>query len=416
MPVSPSDAVLVVGAGQAGLQLATSLRESGHQGPITLIGDEACSPYQRPPLSKAYLSGALAETALALRGDAFYNDRRIELVRGERIESVALDGAAAGGGQATSATGRVFTFDGLALALGGGPRRLPVPGVTLPGVHYLRDVADSAALRADLDLAQHVVVIGGGFIGLEVAAGATARGKHVTVVETTDRLLGRAVAPVTSEFYATAHRARGTAIEFNVTVTAVTGSSRVDGVELADGRWIEADVVVIGIGMTPHTLLAERAGLACAGGIVVDADARTSAPGVVAAGDCTVTALPGGGYLHVESVNNAIAQAKRAAASILGAPRPSTGVAWFWSDQHDLKLQIAGLNAGYEQVVVRGETRTESFSVLYYRDDRLIAIDAINAPRDYMAVRRILDAGATVPASAATDTATELKQFLRVPA
>lgn len=410
------DNVLVVGAGQAGLQLATSLRELGHEGRIALAGADARAPYQRPPLSKGYLTGVLSEDRLALRSERYYAERAIDLHTDEEITSVAIDDPSVGGGRAVSAAGREFPFDRLALTVGGSPRRLTVPGVNLPGVHYLRTVADSNALRADVAQARRVVVIGGGFIGLEVAASATASGKQVTVLEATDRLLSRVVAPATSRFYADAHRARGTVIELGAVVAAITGHSRVTAVELADGRQIRADVVLIGIGMVPHTELAKRAGLACAGGIVVDGAARTSAHAVVAAGDCAVRTQADGRHLHVESVQNAISQAKLAAATILGIEVSQPAVPWFWSDQHDLKLQIAGLNIGYDHTVVRGDPVTESFSVLYYRGHQLISIDAINRPRDYIAVRRILDSGGTVPDQAAADTSTPLKDFLTAPA
>ncbi len=402
---------LIVGASQAGLQLATSLRELGATGRITLLGGESRPPYQRPPLSKAFLQGKLTEEGLSLRGPDFYPDNGIDLVCGDWVDSVELTDAGTGSGIAVTRSGRRLAFDRLALTVGGTPRRMRVPGHELAGIHYLRDVDDAVAFRHDLEAAERVVVVGGGFVGLEAAA-STLAGKHVTVVEAADRLLGRAVAPVVSEFYAAAHRRRGTAIELDAAVTAFTGTDRVDAVVLSDGRSIPADVVIVGIGLVPHTELAQQLGLACAGGIVVDESARTSIPSVVAAGDCTVVAHPEHGSLHLESVQNAIAQAKTAAAAILGVEPPETGVPWFWSDQDDLKLQIAGLSTGYDQVVLRGEPGEERFSVLYYREGRLIAIDSVNAPRDYMAVRRLLELGLNVPAEAAADPATPLKEFL----
>lgn len=407
---------LIIGASQAGLQVATSLRELGETGPVTLLGGESRAPYQRPPLSKAFLQGKLPEDGLSLRGPDFYAAQRIELVTGERVQSVTLTNPDAGSGEAVTLSGRTFTFDRLALTVGGLPRQMTVPGNDLAGIHYLRKIDDAIGLRADLHNAEHVVVVGGGFVGLEAAAAATAAGKHVTVIEALDRLLARAVAPAVSEFYEAAHRRRGTDIVLGTSVTAFTGRDRVERVELADGRSLPADVVVVGIGLVPHTRLAEQLGLVCEGGIVVDEAARTSIPSVVAAGDCTVTAHPDHGSLRLESVQNAIAQAKTAAATLLGVAAPNTGVPWFWSDQADLKLQIAGLNTGYDEIVVRGEPSSESFSVLYYRDGRLISVDAVNASRDYMAVRKILEVGAIVPQAAAADTGVPLKEHLKATA
>ncbi|MGW4370984.1 NAD(P)/FAD-dependent oxidoreductase [Nocardia takedensis] len=411
--MTSSIGTLVIGAGQAGLQLATNLRELGDTGSITLLGGESHPPYQRPPLSKAYLQGTMEEDGLALRGPEFYRDHRIDLICGEWIESLRLTDRETGAGQAITRSGRVLAFDRLALTTGGAPRRMRVPGAELGGIHYLREIADATRLRADLDGARHVVVVGGGFVGLEAAAAATAAGKNATVVEAADRLMARAVAPAVSAFYADAHRRRGTALLLGTAVAGFTGTGRVDGVELADGRVLPADVVVVGVGLTPSTRLAELIGLTCRGGIVVDDQARTSIPAIVAAGDCTVIAHTEHGSLRLESVQNAIAQAKIAAATLLGVPAPDTGVPWFWSDQADLKLQIAGLNLGHDQVVLRGEPDTERFSALYYRDGRLLSIDAVNAPRDYMAVRRILERGGSVPQEAASDTRIGLKDFVQ---
>ena len=388
----------------------------GDTDPITLVGGDSRTPYQRPPLSKGFLAGTLPEARLPLRGASFYADNDIELVCGEWVDSVSLTDPASGAGRALTRSGRELRFDRLALTVGGTPRRLEVAGNELPGIHYLRNVDDALALRVDLEAAERVVVVGGGFVGLEVAAVANSAGKKVTLVETTDRLIGRAVAPAVSFFFADAHRRRDIDVELGTSVSGFLGQDGVEGVRLADGRTIPADVVVVGIGLLPHTELATQLGLTCAGGIVVDELGRTSVPGVVAAGDCTVLAHPIHGRLHLESVPNAIAQAKTAAASLLGEKRPDTGVPWFWSDQADLKLQIAGLSAGHDQVVLRGDPATESFSALYYRDGRLVSIDAVNAPRDYMAVRRILERGGSVPPSTAADPSVPLKEFLEATA
>jgi 3-phenylpropionate/trans-cinnamate dioxygenase ferredoxin reductase subunit len=263
-----------------------------------------------------------------------------------------------------------------------------------------------------------VVVVGGGFIGLEAAAAATAAGKDVTVVDVADRLLGRAVAPVVSEFYRQAHQRRGTRVLLRAGVAAIepgtAASGRAGGVRLADGRLLPADLVLVGIGLEPRTELAQQIGLEVAGGIVVDSCARTSNRAVVAAGDCTTLPHPltGEGRLRIESVQNAIAQAQAAAASLVGRPSATRAVPWFWSDQGDLKLQIAGLSHGYDQAVVRGTPESERFSVLYYAAGQLIAVDAVNAPRDYMTVRKVLGEGGTLPAGLAADASVPLKDLI----
>ena len=405
---------LIVGASQAGLQLAVSLRDGGDQSPITLVGDEPHVPYQRPPLSKAFLQGAAELEHLWLRTPEYLTDLDITLITGERIDTVALD---LGGPSGTARTtrGRVLPFDRLALTVGARPRRLPVPGTQLDGVTYLRTADDAAALREMQNTAESVVVIGGGFIGLEAAAVARAQGKSVTVIEAADRLIGRAVAPVVSEFYRAAHARRGVDVRLGAQVVSLGGDgNRVRTVALSDGTLIPADLVIVGIGVEPCIELARQLDLESAGGIVVDRYARTSNPTVVAAGDCTVQPNPLGGdrRVRLESVQNAISQAKTAAATLLGRSQPNDAVPWFWSDQYDLKLQIAGLASGYDRFVVRGDIDAEAFSVLYYRDGALLAVDAVNAPADYMAVRKALSQGGTVPADAAANTAVALRGLI----
>lgn len=409
---------LIVGASQAGLQLATSLRELGSTEPVTLVGGEARPPYQRPPLSKRFLQGALSEDGLALRDETFYVNNAIGLICGEWIESVRLTDPAAGAGEARTSGGRRLAFTRLALTVGGSPRRMRVPGGELAGIHYLRDVDDAVRLRRDLDAGPRVVVVGGGFVGLEAAAAARAAGRDVTVVEAGDRLMARAVAPAVSAFYADAHRRRGATVRLGASVAAFTGAGRVQAVELSDGTVLPADVVVVGIGLEPRTELAEQLGLRVDRGIVVDARARTSNPAVVAAGDCTVLPHPltREGQVRIESVQNAVAQAQTAAASLLGLDRETRSVPWFWSDQADLKLQIAGLSAGYDDWVVRGDPATERFSVLYYKAGRLIASDSVNAPRDYMAVRKVLGDGGTLPSDRVGDTSVSLKDLMNAAA
>lgn len=411
-----SDGTLIVGASQAGLQLAVSLRQRGDTEPITLVGEEPHPPYQRPPLSKEFLSGEADAESLAFREPGYYAAAGIELVRGERVTGFEpASTGRPGSGVAVTDSGSALRYDRLALTVGASPRRLTMPGSDLDGICYLRDRDDAAELRTRLADASHVVVVGGGFIGLEAAAAARKQGKSVTVVEAADRLIARAVAPVVSEFFRRAHLRRETEVLLEVGVSGFEGADgRVTGVRLADGTLLPADLVLVGVGVVPRTELAERLGLECDGGIVVDAHARTSDPHIVAAGDCTVQPHPltGLGRVRLESVQNAVAQAGAAAATLLGTPERTRAVPWFWSFQGDLRLQIAGLSAGYDHHVVRGDPESERFSVLYYRQDRLLAIDSVNSPADYMAVRKALSQDATVPPDRAGETGTPLKSLI----
>jgi 3-phenylpropionate/trans-cinnamate dioxygenase ferredoxin reductase subunit len=416
-----ADGVLIVGGGQAAVHLASSLRELGWQAAVTIVSEEPHAPYQRPPLSKAFLSGSADPTTLEFRSAERYERERITVLTGQRVTGVRAATAGRPGAAVTEDGGRL-EFGRLALATGARPRLLTVPGADLAGICYLRDVGHAIALRERLAAAQRVLVVGGGFIGLEAAAAVTAKGKAVTVVEAAGRLIGRVVAPVISDFYAAAHRRRGVRVLLGTAVSrfegtgpadtgpADTGPARtggtVTGAHLSDGGFVPADLVVIGIGAEPRTELAEQLGLACAGGIVVDAFARTSDPAIVAAGDCAVTPHPAaadGSLVRFESFGHAIDHAKVAAATLAGRPARYDAVPWFWSDQGPLKLQIAGLSAGFDQTVLRGDPGQERFSVLYYRDGRLLAVHAVNSPRDYLAVRRALAAGQQIPAELAAD-------------
>jgi 3-phenylpropionate/trans-cinnamate dioxygenase ferredoxin reductase component len=407
---------LVVGASQAGVQLAVSLRDNGYDAPITLIGAESQLPYQRPPLSKAFLSGSADITTLQLRTEAFYAAQRIDVVPAERVTQLRLSASGSrGSGTALTDQGRTLVFDRLALTVGARPRRLDVPGSDLEGVCYLRAVDDAVRLRSHLTNARDVVVIGGGFIGLEAAAVARSEDKNVIVVEAADRLISRSVAPVVSEFYRQAHIRRGTEVRLGAEVAGIRGArGQVTGVRLKDGTVLPADVVVVGVGITPRTELAEQLGLHCDGGIVVDEFARTSEPSVVAAGDCTVLPNPqtGEGMVRLESVPNAVSQAKVAAATLAGSPRPYTDIPWNWSDQYDLKLQMAGATNEFDEHLVRGDPDSERFSVLYYRQGSLRAINAVNEARDYLAVRKALASGTPLPPERAAVTDVPLKDLL----
>lgn len=416
------ESILIVGAGQAGMQIAISLREDGYEGELTIIGEEPHGPYQRPPLSKAYLAGDADVESLELRSPAFYMERGIVVITDEKVEEISFEGPAVGDrgdvsrGLAVTSTGRELHFTGLALAPGSTPRRLPLPGADLGGVLYLRDLADADELKSRWSAAQNVVVVGGGFIGLEVAAGARKAGKTVTVLEAADRLIARAVSTETSEFFRQAHERRGTTVRLGAQLSHFVGDGdQVTGVQMADGEVIPADIVLVGIGVIARGELAEKLGLEVINGaIVVDELARTSDHRVVASGDAVLLPHPlgGGTQVRLESVQNAVDQSRIAAASLLGKSEPYHAVPWFWSDQADLKLQIAGLSTGYDQTVVRGNPDDEKFSVLYFREGRLIAIDTVNDAPDYMAVRRALGDGQTIDPATAADTSVKLKSLV----
>ena len=414
-------ATLIVGNCQAGVQLATTLRELGDTAPIVLVGEESHLPYQRPALSKAFLKGEATAASLTFRTPEWFDQQGVELVSGEGIVDISRD---ADGGTAVGASGRAYPFTRLALTTGAAPRKLDLAGSELEGVCYLRDADQAASLHRSLGKSRSVAVIGGGFIGLEVATAARAAGKQVTIIEAAPRLVGRAVAETTSDFYLRAHRRRGTTVLLGAGIVRIAGENgRVTGVELADGTTVPADVVVIGVGVLPRTELAERLGLEVSNGVVVDGRAVASDGVTVAAGDCAnmpnpFTADYGNGNVRLESVQNAVEQAKIAARSLLGLEAEYRTVPWFWSDQGDLKLQIAGLSAGHDSTVLRGDPESEKFSVLYYREGLIIAADCVNTPRDFMAVRNALAQGLDIPPLDAMDLTRGLKESVvpRVPA
>lgn len=410
--MTTADGIVVVGASQAGVQLASSLRELGYDEPITLIGAEPELPYQRPPLSKAALAAEAGPESLQLRGADWFAAQRIDLRLGERV--VAVDRSS---GEVVAASGLRLPFGRLALTTGARPRTLSIPGAGLGGVFGLRDVADAKAVRTRLDLAEEIVVVGGGFIGLEVAATARKLGTKVTVVLLDDRLMARAVGEPTSALFREAHRRRGVELRFGVMPTEFVDdrNGEVGAVVLNDGTTLPAQGVVIGVGVEPCTELAQQLGLAVDNGIVVDEFGVASDGVTVAAGDCVSCPSPVAhvpGRVRLESVNTATEQARTAAASIVGAPRPYRSAPWFWSDQFDLKLQVAGLVAGHDQVVLRGDPATERCSALYYREGRLIAAECVNSARDFVAVRSALAAGHSAPPEAVVDPSVSLKSLL----
>jgi 3-phenylpropionate/trans-cinnamate dioxygenase ferredoxin reductase subunit len=407
-----SGRILIVGGGEAGLSIAVTLRELGHSDEICLVGAEPFSPYQRPPLSKEFLVDG--DEPAVLRAPEFYAANDIRLITGRSVASVERCDDDNGGGAATLDDGTVLAFDRIALATGSVPRRLPVPGADGEGVVALRTIDDAHVIRAALDTARDVVIVGGGFVGLEVAAAARARGATVTVIEAADRVLGRVVAEPISAFVRHSHETAGIRIETSRGVTAigVTGG-RADSVILDDGRSIPADLVVVGIGAVPTTELATLMGVRCRPGIVVDDHARTSDRYVVAAGDCTLQPHPHrpGELLAVESVNNAVEQGRTAAHTLLDREPPARGVPWFWSNQGALKIQIAGISDGHDRFVVRRGAE-DRLTVLYYRDDVLIAGDTVNDPREHMAIKRALAQGAAIDPDVASDTSKPLRSLV----
>ena len=413
-----SHGLLIIGASQSGVALAGSLRALGYQDPITLLGEEDHRPYQRPALSKEFLQGTVESESLIFRSNEYWDEHNVALVKGERI--VRIEREADGSGVAHAASGARFPFKRVALTVGARARKLDLPGAELDGVVYLRNADDALALKAQLDGVREAVVIGGGFIGLEAASSLHKMGKAVTVLEYGPRLIGRAVGEETSEYFLNAHRERGMDIRLDARMNRLVPAedgSRVAGVELSDGTVVPAQLVLVGIGVVPNTELAEQLGLDVDNGIVVDRHAVASDGTTVAVGDVAniPNPLPGAPEderIRLESVNNAIEHAKVAAYSLMGRSEEYAGIPWFWSNQADLKLQIAGLTLGYDSTVVRRDDERGKFSVLYYRDGRIIAADCVNAPLDFMAVKNALAKGQNIPADAAADPAVVLKTIV----
>ncbi len=390
--------ILVVGAGQAGAALCARLRALGYAGTLTLVGAETAAPYQRPPLSKAYLKGELERERLHLRPASFYEAERIDWIGG-----VAVTGIDRARRVAHLGNGRELGYDLLALTTGAEPRRLPAEiGGDLPGVLVMRDLADADALARAIPAARRGVIVGGGYIGLEAAAVLSQAGIEVTLIEAAPRILARVASPATADYFRALHRARGVTILEGVGLTRLTGTARVTGAELADGRVLPADLVLVGIGVAPRDELARAAGLVVENGIRVDEAGRTSDPAIFAAGDC-VSFPHRGGYIRLESVPHAIDQAEAVAEAMMGGDVRYEARPWFWSDQYEVKLQIAGLGAGFERTVTRAGGREGSQSVWYFREGRLIAVDAMNDPRAYMTGKRWIEAGLSPDPEAVAD-------------
>jgi 3-phenylpropionate/trans-cinnamate dioxygenase ferredoxin reductase subunit len=383
-----SQDVVVVGAGQAAAQLALSLRAGGFRDRILMIGAERFPPYQRPPLSKKFLTERRAPETLLLRPETLWRDQGVELVLGTTAHAVDLKRRTLSTVDGEERTAEL-SYGTLVLATGTRAREATVPGAALAGVFSLRSIDDVHRLRPALDAAGRIVIVGGGYIGLEVAAVMRQEGRKVMVLEAEDRVLKRVTGTDVSAFFETLHRERGVDIRLGARLAAVTGEGAVSGVRLADGTVVAADVVLLAIGSQANDDLGRSAGLPCRDGILVDTLARTPVPGVYAIGDCT--RFPSGRFgreVRLESVQNAIDQAKTAASAILGTPRPYDPVPWFWSDQYEIKLQMAGLSDGYDSADVVGECATRRFSVEYRANGKLIAVDAVNDARAHMTARR----------------------------
>lgn len=399
------DRIVVVGAGQAGSSLVAKLRNLGHNGPITLIGEEGTPPYQRPPLSKKYLLGEMDLERLYLRPETFYADEDIALMIDARVEEIDRVG------KSVIVNGEPLPYDHLALTTGSIPRRLPASvGGDLDDVYVVRTLADVDAMAPACREGARMLVVGGGYIGLEAAAVAAKLGLQVTVIEMAERILQRVACRETSDYFRNLHRSHGVDIRENVGLTRLIGDGHVSAAVLNDGSELPVDIVVAGIGITPATGLAEAAGLTIENGIWTNSHGRTSDASIWAAGDCA--SLPyNGGRIRLESVQNAIDQAECVAANMLGADKEYMPYPWFWSDQYDTKLQIAGLNTGYDRVVTRGSGDAVSF--WYYAGARLLAVDALNDGRAYMVGKRLIEMGKSPPPDMVSDAKTDLKPLLK---
>jgi len=397
---------VIVGAGQAAAQAIASLRAEGFAGQLTLVGDEPFIPYQRPPLSKTYLMGTLERERLFLKPEQFYSESKCELILGviaKRIDrdkkTVALSG------------GRELGYDKLLLTTGSRARAIACAGANLPGVYCLRGIEDVDRLRAVFEKGRRLAIVGGGYIGLEVAAVARKTGLEVTVFEFLDRLMARAVSPPVSHFYEQVHSAAGVKILLNTGVEGFEGRTRLEAVR-AGGESHPADIALVGIGIVPNVELAKVAGLACEDGIVVAENcACTNDPAIFAAGDCTKHVGREGVAIRLECVQNAIDQAKHAALGMLGRPKPYKEVPWFWSDQYELKLQIAGLARASDQIVVRGNPATRKFAAFHLRDGVVAAVEAVNAAPEYLVGRKLIGEGAKVAAERLADTSILMKNI-----
>jgi 3-phenylpropionate/trans-cinnamate dioxygenase ferredoxin reductase subunit len=402
--------VVIVGAGHGGAQAAIALRQLKFEGSIALVGREPEPPYERPPLSKEYLAGEKPFERLLIRPETFWEERGITLLPGREVVSVDP-----GARTVATAEGETIGYGDLLWAAGGDARRLGCLGHDLAGVHTVRNRADVLAMQAELAATRRVIVIGGGYIGLEAAAVLTKLGKQVTVLEALDRVLARVAAEPLSRFYEAEHRAHGVDVRLGVAVERIEeAEGRVAGVRLATGEVLPAEMVIVGIGIVPSVQPLLDAGAAGAGGVDVDEFCRTSLAGIHAIGDCATHAnrFAAGARMRLESVQNANDQAMTAVRDILGQPQPYAATPWFWSNQYDLKLQTVGLSVGYDETVLRGDPATRSFSLIYLREGHVIALDCVNAVKDYVQGRKLVETGARVAPDALADTSRPLKELV----
>lgn len=402
-----SEKVVIIGAGQAAAQAVASLKTEGHGGPITVVGDELFAPYERPPLSKDYLSGKKERERLFLKPPVFYSEAHCELLLGVSVSSIDRTGKTV-----ALSDGRGLPYDKLLFATGSRVRRIGVPGAELAGIHYLRNIADVDGLRPALTEGIRLAVIGGGYIGLEVAAVARKLGAEVTVFELLDRAMARQASEPISAFFEAEHRSAGVQIHFNTGIESFEGDGVLKGVR-AGGQFYPADIALVGIGVVPNVEIAEAAGLACEDGILVD-DFCTSPsdPSIFAAGDCTRHHGHDGRLIRLESVQNAIDQAKHAVLAMVGKPKPYREVPWFWSEQYDLRLQIAGLAQADDLQVLRGDPQSRKFAVFHLRDGAVAAVEFVNAAHEYMVGRRLIAAGARIAPERLADTSIPMKQMM----
>ncbi len=399
--------IVVVGAGQAGSSLVAKLRALGHDGKITLIGEETTPPYQRPPLSKKYLLGEMELPRLYLRPESFYAEGNIDLQLGRRVTAIYPAAKTIALGDET------LPYDHLALTTGSAPRRLPAMiGGELDGVYVVRSLADVDAMAPEFTEGAHVLIVGGGYIGLEAAAVAAKKGLKVTLVEMAERILQRVAARETSDFFRAIHRRYGVDIRESTGLERLTGEGRVRGARLSDGTELEVDFVVVGVGIAPTTTLAEMAGLDLDNGIKTDEQGRTSDPSIWSAGDCASFPFKGN-RIRLESVPNAVDMAECVAENIMGAGKTYVPQPWFWSDQYDVKLQIAGLNTGYDRIVSRPGANEGAMSFWYFKGETLLAVDAANDARAYMVGKRLIETGKSPQPDAIADRSVELKSLLK---
>jgi 3-phenylpropionate/trans-cinnamate dioxygenase ferredoxin reductase subunit len=408
--MTESPGTVIVGAGQAGGELAFTLRSKGSTSPVTLVGREPYLPYQRPPLSKGFLLSTASADSLLIRPESVYD--KLDITRLLDTEVTHIDRAAK---TVTLSDGRQLDYDTLVLATGGTARRFMLPGASKSNVYYLRAIADVERLRAAFEKTGNLVIVGGGYIGLEIAAAARVRGIATSLVEEAPRHLARTAAPEVAAFFETEHRSRGVNLHTGVRVDALHGNDVVEEVELSNGERLPCNAVIFGIGLVPETTLASNAGLVVHDGIRVDRYLRTSDPDILAVGDCAEAEHAFyGRHVRLESVPNALEQARVAAATIRGETVENGAVPWFWSDQYDIKLQIAGLSSGYDRLVVRGVMSERSFQAFYLLGGEVVSVDSVNRPTDFMVAKRLVKQRAKMDAQKLADEATPLKSFLPV--